>query len=1205
MDIHKFIEDWKPSGGSEASNAQPFIDRLCAVLDLPQPAPARSANDLNDYVYERRVDFKHPNGTVSPGRIDCYKRDCFILEAKQSSKRQLKNKPEDQLDLLPEDALQRRRGHAVRGTGRWDSVMVAAKKQAEDYAKALPVEHGYPPFLLIVDVGYVIEVYADFSGLGKNYAPFPDKRSFRVSMDDLAEPDVQGRLRSIWTDPLSLNPAQKSAEVTQDIAARLAKIAKSLEKREEPKDVAEFLMRCLFTMFAEDVGLLPRDCFVDLLEQLKGKSENFPLMVGQFWEIMDKGGPAIHLNTMIKRFNGSLFKSWAALKLEADEISELWLAAKRDWQHVEPAIFGTLLEQALEERERSELGAHYTPRAYVERLVIPTIIEPLRDDWAEVKDRIEDLRKQGEMKKALETAQAFHRKLCSTRVLDPACGTGNFLYVSLELMKQLEGEVLEAISDLGGEPSKYADFPKEAGEGLVGQRLVRTGGRFTVDPHQFYGLEKNERAVPIADLVLWIGYLKWQLKNGQDITEPVLHAYGTIRAQDAILDWRERKLRRDEKGRPITIWDGRTKKPHPITGEMVPDENARIETYTYTNPHPADWPLANFIVGNPPFIAGKDMRAELGDGYAEACWQARPKMPGGADFVMHFWDQAAGILLAKGTHLRRFGFITTNSVTQTFSRRVIERHMNARTPLSLVYAVPDHPWLKQTGKAAVRIAMTVAEKGYKEGVLASVVSESGLNSDAPNVELEAKRGRVLSNFTLGADLTKTKPLWSNEGLSSRGVSLHGSGFIVSPREATALGLGKTQNLDKYIFDYRNGRDIAQRPRGVMIIDLYPLEEKEVRDRFSRVYQYLATNVKPERDQNKRAAYRKKWWLFGEPRGDLRPALMSLDRYVTTIETAKHRFFQFLDANIRPDNKLLNICLDQASFLSLLSSRVHTAWAMTAGGWLGVGNDSVYVKTRTFDPFPFPLIDEGKALQQLTELGERLDAFRKKRLAERDFLTMTALYNVLERVRELENGCDVPALDEKEKDIYDVGLVGVLKDIHDRIDQAAFAAYGWADLAAALVGKPGGTTPSEHKSSEQEEAEQELLQRLVELNQERAAEEARGVVHWLRPDYQIPKLRHKLPQLKEEAEAPELAYAADEKKPKWPKDGLDQIRVVRDVLAEADAPLPASTVMGAFGGRVTQKRRERIQEVLDTLVSTGSARTGVAQPEDQTVYFLPN
>jgi hypothetical protein len=1184
--LEKLIEDVGPSGGSEMSNYQLFVERLTGALGLPQPQFAREQTRFNDYVFERNVTFRHANGTSSTGRIDCYKRGCFILEAKQSAKRQHTLETE-QLTMAGLETAQKL-GHAKRGTKSWDKVMIAARRQAEDYARALPVDHGYPPFLLIVDVGNVIEVYADFSGLGKNYDHFPDRHSYRLLMDDLLHAEVQARLAAIWTDPQSLNPTRKSAEVTRDIAARLARIARRLEKKYAPADIAEFLMRCLFTMFAEDVGsdneaerLIPNKGFESLLHQMIDTPQHFAPALENLWQTMNTGGYDARLNATIKRFNGGLFRNVRALPLDQDDIIELHNAARRGWGDVEPAIFGTLLENALDSAERAQLGAHYTPRPYVERLVIPTIMEPLRADWEEVKAGVEDFRRQGEPARALQAVRDFHHQLCTVRVLDPACGTGNFLYVSLELMKRLEGEVLDALDSLGENQSKLL---------LDGE---------TVSPRQFFGLELNPRAVPIADLVLWIGFLKWQLKtvDAKDIPEPILDAYGTIRHQDALLAYDSKNLARDVQGDLITLWDGVTKKQHPITGELVPDETARKETYVYAGPRRAEWPAAEFIVGNPPFIGGKDMRAELGDGYAEACWKVRPVVPGGADFVMHFWDEAARHLTAKpakkGTPnpLRRFGFITTNSITQTFSRRVVERWMAAKEPLSLVYAVPDHAWMKSADKAAVRIAMTVAQAGNHGGVLAEVVSEAELNTDTPEVELDAREGKVTAKLTLGADLSKVNRLLANEALSSRGVSLHGAGFIVTPKDAISLGLGRTAGLDAHILHYRNGRDLADRPRGVMVIDLFGLTADEVRGRFPSVYQWVSDRVKPERDQNNRATYRNNWWLFGEPRAELRPALMGLRHYIATVETAKHRFFQFLDASVRPDNRLVNFALDRPDQLTILSSRAHIVWTLAVSSVLE--DRPIYTKTSAFDPFPFPLTP----LPCLAQLGDRLDAFRKERLAAHAFLTMTGLYNALERLRELDAGIGAP-LTDAERDVYDAGQIAILKELHDAIDREVFAAYGWSDLADRLVGKPGGTTPSPHKSEDQQAAEEDLLVRLVALNQQRIAEEKSGVVRWLRPEFQRPRLASKIKGGTQiEADLGEAVLVEDAK---WPADGLDQIRSVRDILARAAAPISVPALTAAFEGRNTPKRRQRVEQVLETLVATGTAR----RDEATSGYYLP-
>jgi hypothetical protein len=1186
--LEKLIADAKASGGAERANYQKFITELCHAYGLESPHFTKDEDADNNYVFERRIKFNLPDGTSTPGWIDCYKRGHFILEAKQSPKRkrqrdeQAKTADKNQLSFFASD----KKGRDAKATKGWDQIMLSARRQAEDYAKALPVEHGYPPFLLIVDVGHVIEVYADFSGQGKNYAHFPDRQNFRLTMDDLLNDKVQQRLAAIWTEPLSLDPTRISAVVTKDVAERLAKIATALEKKYDAKDVAEFLMRCLFTMFAEDAKLIPEKSFENLLRQLRDTPKNFTVALESLWKVMNEGGYAPHINTTLKKFNGGLFKDCRALPLEADQIDELFKAAGRGWEDVEPAIFGTLLERALNPRERSKLGAHYTPRTYVERLVIPTIIEPLRADWQEVQDVAADLQLNGKPDEALAEIKKFHHKLCITRVLDPACGTGNFLYVSLELMKKLEGDVLEALSAFGEDQARLA---------LDGE---------TVSPRQFYGLELNPRAVPIADLVLWLGYLKWQLKTAglQSITEPVLHAYGTIKQQDAILKYDRQEVLKDERGRPLSRWDGTTKKLHPITGEEIPDPDAQLPLYKYVNPRAAPWPDVEFIVGNPPFIGGKDMRQELGDGYAESCWKVRPHIPGGADFVMHFWDQAAEMLLRKGTAkqlnpLRRFGFITTNSITQTFSRRVIEHRMKGKEPLSLVFAVPDHPWLKASDKAAVRIAMTVAVKGAVQGVLAEVKSEEGLDTDTPNVELDKAEGKIVANLLVGADVGSTQKLMANAQISSRGVVLHGPGFMITPTQASVFGLGKLQGLEKIIVEYRNGRDISNRPRHVLIIDLFGSNLDEVKKKYPAVYQHLLENVKPERDHNPREYRRVNWWLFGENIPEARKALFSIPRYITTIETAKHRFFQFLDASIRPDNKLVNIGMSNAMNLAVLSSNLHSTWSIATGSWMGVGNDPVYAKTETFDPFPFPDLTFRQALSdRLRELGERLDAFRKERLAAYDFLTMTGLYNALERYRELNAGIG-EVLTAAERDVHEAGLISVLADIHDDIDRATLSAYGWDDLAPALVGKVGGTVPSEHKSEAQLEAEEILLTRLVALNHERAAEEKRGLIRWLRPEYQIPKLGAKAPRAT--TQELDLDIIETTTKPKWPTDAHDQIRRVRDILAKSEGLASADAISAAFDGRSSAARKTRVTKVLETLVITGAARTS----EDGDKYFV--
>ncbi|MCB9418270.1 MAG: class I SAM-dependent DNA methyltransferase [Ardenticatenaceae bacterium] len=330
--------------------------------------------------------------------------------------------------------------------------MEKARNQGQSYIRSLPpaeIKDGRPPFLITVDVGATIALYSEFTRSGGNYVPFPDPNSYRLTLDDLHDAAVRDLLRTIWTNPMALDPAQRSARVTREIAGRLATLARSLEGEHEPDVVAQFLMRCLFTMFAEDVALLPDRSFTRLLADIRRDPASFKPMLEHLWATMNSGGFSVILRQELPQFNGGLFADQTALPLNEDQIQLLVEAARADWRDVEPAIFGTLLERALDPVERHKLGAHYTPRAYVERLVQPTVIEPLRQEWESVQAAALLHAETGETDKAIAEVEAFHRKLTSLKILDSACGSGNFLYVTLELMKRLEGEVLNTFAQVG------------------------------------------------------------------------------------------------------------------------------------------------------------------------------------------------------------------------------------------------------------------------------------------------------------------------------------------------------------------------------------------------------------------------------------------------------------------------------------------------------------------------------------------------------------------------------------------------------------------------------------------------------------------------------------------------------------------------------------------------------------------------------------
>jgi hypothetical protein len=386
--------------------------------------------------------------------------------------------------------------------------------------------------------------------------------------------------------------------------------------------------------------------------------------------------------------------------------------------------------------------------------------------------------------------------------------------------------------------------------------------------------------------------------------------------------------------------------------------------------------------------------------------------------------------------------------------------------------------------------------------------------------------------------------------------LAGSGFIITPDDAAQL------DADAPIKDYRNGRDLTDRPRGVKLIDLFGLTAEEVRSRYPATYQWVVERVKPERDANRDAGFRTNWWLFGRPRPSLREMISGLPRYIATVETAKHRVFQFLDVSIAPDHMLVSLALDDACALGVLSSQVHEAWALAAGGRLGVGNDPRYNKTRCFETFPFPAASPEQQAR-IRALAEQLDAHRKRQQAAHPALTLTGMYNVLAKLRTGE------PLNAKDKTIHEQGLVSVLQTLHAELDAAVLAAYGWPDIAP---------TDSE-----------EILTRLVALNAERAREEAAGVIRWLRPAFQnpqaaLPAVDTKIGPKTESTAATTATPAAQEKSP-WPSTLPEQMALLARLLN--DSPQSEAQLAARITGKGPWKKR--LPDLLQTLVALGRAR----------------
>lgn len=1117
-----FGERWAGRVGSEQQLSQGFLVELCEALGVARPGPI---SDGRVYEFEHPVAFE---GTSERGRVDLYKQGCFLLEAKCG--RAARDEP----------------GSApVRGTRAYAAYIERAyREQAQLYAGF--VTGGPPPLLIVVDIGERFWIWRGFDG---RFDGFHSPHRVEIDVRDLGDEDNARILRACFESPQDLDPARYQERITREAVETLAPLAQELEAAmprgthdgthdgtddgtETGERVARFLMRCLFCMFAEDVDLLPSGGFTKLLHKSLSMPAAFAPEAGRLFRAMDAGG---HYDfAAVRRFNGALFRDAEALPLSAAQLTRLAEAAAKDWSLVDPAIFGTLLERALDPVERHRLGAHFTPRHYVERLVRATIQEPLGREWEAVQARAHELlgedldaadaKARGD---ALKLFGEFHRRLCHTRILDPACGTGNFLYVSYVVLKALEHEVLEAMRVLGG---------AQAGLAIEGASVL---------PAQLHGLEVKPWAAEIAQLVLWIGHLQWELRHrGPDqLHEPILSEERTIECRDALIEWERSVPRVDAGGEPVTRWDGRTTRTSPTTGKEVPDERAQVPVFDYEGVRRATWPDAEYIVGNPPFIGNKHMREVLGDAYVDAVRGAYgADVPNTVDFVTYWWHRAAE--LARRGAVRRFGFITTNTLRQSQNRVVVQHHLGAEPQLRLVMAVPDHPWVDDG--ADVRIAMTVGEGAAGGAAELARLAEVAPGSEQAGAAQVHERivATIHSDLRAGVDAASAVPLRANEGVSFQGMNLVGQGFRLTREQVVQLGYDP-EHLPPVVRPYLNAREMMQTREHRYVIDAFGYTADELQEAHPTLYQWLYDHVKPERDQNRRKSYADRWWIFGEARGKLRAALDDLDTFIATPRVSKHRAFQRFSTDTVPDCQLVALALPGATPYGVLLSRAHRLWSLRAAGAKGVGNTPTYDHDRCFLTFPFPAATGSQlaAIGAAAEAIERHLADARSRAPE---ATLTGIYNLVDKRRD-----DAP-LSAKERDLHATLATDVLIGLHDALDAAVLGAYG---LPADID-------------------DDALLAALLELNAERAAEEARGQVRWLRPDRAEPV------QTGTAAAGPTGTKPAKAARTPWPTDPFDQVAAVLAHALAEPGPFDAATLASGFS-RATKKR---VASILETLAA---------------------
>jgi len=639
LDLPGFIAKWKRSTLTERSASQQHFLDLCTVLD--QPTPAESDPQGTWYTFEKGVRITGGRG----GWADVWLRGHFGWEYKGPRR-----------DLT------------------------AAYQQLQKYREDLE----NPPLLVVCDLDR-FEVHTNFTDTVKNVYAFDLDdlgRNEPTSTCALAPLDV---LRAVFAQPDRLRPTRTTAGVTEDAAGEFAILADNLRHRgEDPEATAHFLMRLLFCLFAEDIGLLPDRLFTTLVEQTRRRPAAFITRVADLFTAMASGGYFGAYD--IAHFNGGLFTNAAVLTLTNDDMAILARAAALDWASIEPAVFGTLFERGLDPTKRSQLGAHYTGRDDILLIVEPVLMAPLRQRWSAVQEQARAViaRRDAATGGARTTHQrtlerlllAFTDEIAATRVLDPACGSGNFLYVSLKLLLNLWKEV-----------SMFA-----ASSGMSG--LLP----YAVGPGQLYGVELNIYAHELASVVVWIGYIQWLYDNGFGIPEsPILKPLHNILHMDGVLAY--------DDGRPV---------------------------------EPA-WPPADIIVGNPPFLGGNKVRQELGDRYVDDLFRLyRGRVPAFSDLVC-YWFEKARAAIEHGT-VKRVGLLATQGIRGGANRTVLER---IKQTGNIFWAQSDRNWIQDD--TLVHVSMVGFDNGTQKERSLDDVDVPAINSDREiGIDLTGSR-RLVEN----------------------------------------------------------------------------------------------------------------------------------------------------------------------------------------------------------------------------------------------------------------------------------------------------------------------------------------------------------------------------------------------------------------------------------------------------------------------------
>lgn len=968
MTPQEFIEKWRRVELKERTASQSHFIDLCRLLGLADPVAADPAGEW--FTFEKGAS-KSGGGE---GWADVWRKDCFAWEYKGKRK---------DLD--------------------------AAFEQLRRYAIGLE----NPPLLIVSDMD-TIRIHTNWTNTVQQV--------HIIRLEDLTDAANRDKLRACFENPEALKPAKTRQKLTEEAAAQFAGIAERLRARgHDGMVVAHFVQRLVFCMFAEDVNLLPNKIFQRMLEGCVTSPENFELDARTLFSAMKSGGRVDFQR--IEWFNGGLFDDDAVLPLSSEDLKDLLAASKLDWSDIDPSILGTLFERGLDPAKRSQLGAHYTDREKIMQILNPVIIEPLLAEWASVRaaaataleeekvhkseySRTKNPQKAGALTRKSNDAHAravslvseFKMKLMQFRVLDPACGSGNFLYLSLLALKDIEHRVSLDSETLG-----------------LGPSLPRVG------PENLLGIEINPYAAELARASVWIGEIQWMRRNGFEASRnPVLRSLKNIDCRDAVLDA-----------------DGTQ----------------------------AEWPKADVVVGNPPFLGTKRMFDSLGVEYTKALRAAYPELSQFSDLVC-WWFAKADSAMSLGS-VARVGLVATNSIRGGRNRRVLDAiYSNHR----LFNAWSDEAWVVDGASVRVSIicfeakasASPITLNGQPVGKIESDLTGGGLNLSLAVVLAENQKSAFVGTV--------------------KGGSFDIDGDAARELLKCPLNPNGRPNSD-VIYPYWIGLDLVRRSRDRWVIDFGVGMSEVDAALYEAPYAFIKQTVLPHREKVRNAREVSRWWEFSRALPALRNAIGRLPRFIVTPALSKHRVFSWLSGRMFPDHQLIAIARDDDTTFGILHSRFHELWALRMG--TSLEDRPRYTPSTTFETFPFP---EGLTpnipaadyagdprAQKIAAAAARLNERRENWLNPADQVVRVpeVVPGYPDRILPKDHAAEAILKKRTLTNLYNERPAW-LEHAHAALDEAVAEAYGWgADWRAGNL------------------TEDEILARLFRLNQERAAAQEQG------------------------------------------------------------------------------------------------------------------